>query len=760
MVGRAAELDRLAQLFPPGADPELVLVAGEAGVGKTRLVQEALATVPFGTAVLTGRAQEGGMGRPFELLLEAVEPLVRDWTEIPEALQPRAEPIRLLLAPAVPAFACRPDRDYGPEELLRAGIDLVRHLVGVGPAVLLFEDLHWADAESVTLFGRLATTPDLRLLLLGTYRPEDLGRRDPLAQVLVGLDRQRRMVQVTVDRLDRTGVRDLLAAVFDCPIPWSVVDAMYQRTGGNPFFLEELLVTACCAEPDTLATLPLPWNLTEAVLRHLDGLPDDALRVVDAASVLGQRIPFDLLAAVTGTGEDDLIAALRTLVAGNLLVEEEPDVFSFRHALTREAVESQLLGRERRRLHEKALAALVETGTSDYAALAHHAHAAARFDEAVDYARRGAVHFLRMGSSWQALRLVELALTEAPDDLELLGLARLAAWMIGLYDVAIAHAERALDLAVRQGRPEVEAKMLAHLARIKWDLGDLEGHWETIERALALAESLPPSQELAATQALVAEAYMLLGRSAEAIDWADRSLALAAELDRPFLRPRALVAKGTAMQHDRAQRVEGLAVLDEAVREAEKYNNGAALARALYNGLDHTCADRPPAEAWRLIGRIREVAERSGFDKMAGSATAVIAVQAAAVDGDRATAERYLDEANRRNHSPDQGMEATHAARWEVLLALEAGDLPAARAQLGRCQPSPRAQCLELIDYEQLVAGIGSQAGDVEAVRTSLKTYAAVDSDREFWGEATADIVASALRAGVPVAEVRAAVAP
>src|SRR5204862_344640 len=91
---------------------------------------------------------------------------------------------------------------------------------------------------------------------------------------------------------------------------------------------------------------------------------------------------------------------------------------------------------------------------------------------------------------------------------------------------------------------------------------------------------------------------------------------------------------------------------------------------------------RPPADTWALIWRIREVAERSGFDKMAGTATAVIAVQVAAVEGDRATAERYLDEAVRRNHSPGRGTDAVHTARWRVLLALEAGDAGAARCLL------------------------------------------------------------------------------
>ena len=113
------------------------------------------------------------MGRPFELLLEAVEPLVRDWTDVPEPLEARAEPIRLLLAPAAAALARRPDRDYGPEELLRAGVDLVRHLIGATPTVLVFDDLHWADAASLDLLQAVAgLVAELPFLLVALLRPD------------------------------------------------------------------------------------------------------------------------------------------------------------------------------------------------------------------------------------------------------------------------------------------------------------------------------------------------------------------------------------------------------------------------------------------------------------------------------------------------------------------------------------------------------------------------------------------------------------
>ena len=140
----------------------------------------------------------------------------------------------------------------------------------------------------------------------------------------------------------------------------AVIDALRGRTGGNPFFLEEILAGAGDIEPECLAEQPLPWSLAELVRRQLDGLSADERRVVEAAAVLGARASFDVLATLTRCTEEDLIDELRALVERGLVVEEDDDEFSFRHALVRDAVEGQLLGRERRRLHEQALQALRE----------------------------------------------------------------------------------------------------------------------------------------------------------------------------------------------------------------------------------------------------------------------------------------------------------------------------------------------------------------------------------------------------------------
>jgi hypothetical protein len=310
-------------------------------------------------------------------------------------------------------------------------------------------------------------------------------------------------------------------------VPYQVAEALHRRTGGNPFFLEELVVTAGRVDPARLATLPLPWNLSEAVLRRLDDLAPSQRRVVDAAAILGRRISFDLLAAVTGSGEDELIAILHHLVAENVMVEEEPDLFAFRHALTREAIGGRLLGRERRRLHEKALAALQETGGGDWAAIAWHAQGAGRYEEMVEAARTGAWSYLQQGSTAEALRLAETGLSEADHDPDLLAAASKAAWMIGLLPLAIEHGRGWHAQAAAGGDPAAEAAALVHLARLYWEARDFQRQWQTVWAALRVAEPLGESQPLARAYSLAAEAHMLNEQHAEAVRWADKALAMA-----------------------------------------------------------------------------------------------------------------------------------------------------------------------------------------------------------------------------------------
>ncbi len=463
MVGRTAELNRLQSLVGASSVPAVALIAGEAGIGKTRLVRELIDNVPAGTLVLAGQADPGTVGRPMELFTDSLR---------------RAD-----LAAHADVCAVITDPSQPVEDRVRAGVDLIRQLSAGLTALVVFEDLHWADSESLAVFERLAEPDQGSLLVVGTYRPDGLSRRHPASDLLPRLERRHSVTHVHLNRLSPADVSVFLAAVFDEDPSFRTVDALHRRTDGNPFFLEELVASAGDMSIEGLATAPLPWTIAELVRAQLDDLEPPVRSIVTAASVLGRRVSFDLLAAVTGTEETQLIELLRAAVDGGLLVETDPDVFSFHHDLAKEAIKGGLLGRERRRLHEAALEALQAAGSRDHVAITRHAAGAGRYDQMIGEARLGARESLELGSPYQALQLAETGLLEADDDLDLRAIASRAAWLAGLLDEAVEHADRWLELARANDDVSEEAAALSLRMRVAYDVGDLARYGRPHARA-------------------------------------------------------------------------------------------------------------------------------------------------------------------------------------------------------------------------------------------------------------------------------------
>jgi predicted ATPase len=176
------------------------------------------------------------------------------------------------------------------------------------------------------------------------------------------MERRHSITHLRLGRLSPPQTAAMLAAATGRPAPVRAADSLHQRTGGNPFFLEELLRSRDSDDLEELCAQPLPWSLVEVLRRQVDDLEPVPQRVVEAAAMLGYRIPFDLLAGVTKIDEGELVDVLRDLVARGVLVESGEDEFAFRHALVREAVTDQMLARQRRRWHEAALEALLRPG--------------------------------------------------------------------------------------------------------------------------------------------------------------------------------------------------------------------------------------------------------------------------------------------------------------------------------------------------------------------------------------------------------------
>jgi DNA-binding CsgD family transcriptional regulator len=648
------------------------------------------------------------------------------------------------------------DRDRSTEERVARAIEVVESLVGRDPSqglVVVFDDLHWADSESVAVFERLAEREPGGLLLIGTYRPDSLTRRHPFAEVLRRLDRRHAVSHVRLERLSSADVAAFLTAVYGRQPAYRVIETLHARTGGNPFFLEELLAAAGEANPDELCDQPLPWSLSEAVRSQLDDLEPQERRIIEAASVLGRRVSFDLLATVTRSTEDELIVILRSLVDAGLLVEMENDVFTFRHALAREAIETDLLGRERRRLHEAALGALRESGSDDLAGIAHHAQGAGRYDDMVTAAREGARRSLEQGSTHQALQLAELGLTEACDDLELLGIASRGAWLAGLVEDATTHAERRLAVARSLEDLEEQSGALRRLVRLFWEADDMAAMQQATDDVIALVDRLPPGLESGKAMAAVAQSCMLRDRATEAVAWADRALAVAEEHGLPALRVWARCEKGSALMAIPERSAEGSAMLAEVADDAERLREWVVAARALNNGMKVELLRPDPAKAKAVLTRMRDAAKRAGFDSLAGPAYWQGLADLAEWEGDFDAAMGYIQEGRRRDRRAATAIRASWYRVHEAGLALEIGDV--ARADVIRrdlqAAAGPKAAW-----YLGLSAHVAFRLHDLDAARRWLGELIAVATEQGTVDPQLAhDVSWAALASGATAQDVR-----
>jgi DNA-binding CsgD family transcriptional regulator len=723
MVGRSTPLNQLLGLVDAAgvtaADlPAVALVAGEAGIGKTRLLRELVRCVPSPTVVLAGNADPGALGRPYEL---AGSLLGRD-------LSMEADPVR-------------------------AALDLTSARIGSAPAVLLFEDLHWADAESVAVIDRLAQQPWPNVVIVGTYRPEDLSRRLPGGDLLLRLERRHDVEQVRLEPLQRAEVGALLGSAFGVQPPSSVIEALYQRSGGNPFVIEELV--GCCRDVsvEDLPTVGLPWSLREVVSRQLEGLTGEQRSVVEAAAVCGASIPFDVLAAVAGLDEHRLLEVLRSLVSRGLLVESDDDLFGFRHALVRDAVEGQLLGRERRHLHERALEALRDHPRTDAASLAAHAAGAGRYEEMVEIAREGATSYLRQGSSFQALRLADEALAEAPDDVVLLDVATEAAWRVGLVDEAAGYASRWSAVAEAAQDPAAQVDAARMVARLAHERGDASTRDAAAERLRSLAERLGEARPAARAAGALAQIHMLAGEVDETLAWAGRAVEVAERIGAHDIAVQARIERGSILS--RVPGGDGIGALWGAIREAEQIDDWVLVARGLNNLLD----DLPPhsPEGREIIARYRDAAERAGYEAQGLAVWRLRMCEVAFGDADMPAARSHLGQAR------DWWITTLTKTDWydwlAFRLAVEEGRLADAAAIWSRVrnrEPNPHNAWAAwwAVFHDMQLASLGGRREEAQGHARELGRRP-MACEAPFVHRDVIETVGYALEAGVPTSELR-----
>ncbi len=666
-VGRVRELGQLGRALDAAraGSGTAALVAGEAGIGKTRLASE-----------LAARARDAG----FEVLLGRSIDLVG--TELP--YQPFVEALRPLGALAQVDGQAAGSQLRAFEETLA----LLSDRAAAAPVLLVLEDLHWADTSTLDLVVFLAhNLHDRPVLLLGTCRADEPSSAARVRRLADGVRRSGAALLLELGPLQREELTALLAAHAGTPPPAALTDAIVARSEGNPFFAEELLAAA----GDQNGTLPR--GLRDLLLQRVARLDPPAQSLLRLAAAAGRDVGYPLLRAVAALPERDVRESLRRAVEhGVLVAEQATGSFRFRHALLAEAIYSTILPGEREELHARLADELARSAAAAPAELAPHWAAAGRSAEALVASVEAARQAEAVFGLAEALAHLErtLALWHAvPDAAELvrLDLAELCSWAAELADQTGA-APRAVELArqaielVGDSDPPRAALLHESLARYLHASGRGDAGLAACERAVELVPAQPPSPERAQALAALAHGLGLAWRYDESLPICEQALALARAVGAHRAELRALTLLGSDLAYV-GRGDEGLAQLSEALRLAEASADPVALERAYVTLTDVLMMLGRPRESARLAESALDVLRPYGRDH---STLVANRIEALVASGEWGKADSLSAAALRAitAHYPHQPL----ITRAE--LEVGRGDFDHARAHLDAAAPTVR----------------------------------------------------------------------
>jgi DNA-binding CsgD family transcriptional regulator/tetratricopeptide (TPR) repeat protein len=549
-VGRDGELARVDHALELAAagQPALVLVRGEAGIGKSRFVREAIARAQAaGSPILHGACLDlGGEGLPYLPIVEALRRLASATppARMRELLGPAAPELSTLVpdlaepGPAADRIATSSTVDRA--RLFERFLGFLERMGADVPVLAIVEDVQWIDSATrdlLTFLVRNVTTEHVVAIL--TCRTDDLHAGHPILAWMAELGRAPGAVRIDLDRLSSSNVRLLLEAIENGPVPQDVLESVWRRSEGHPLFVEELFEAASASNGDR------PPSLVEVLLGRVATLDADTLAVVEALAVAGRPVDGRLVGLVVERSEREVGAALRQATTHGVLVALFDGNHAFRHELLREIVERELSAGERRELHEqfaRQLEAHPELAADDPAGkageLARHWAAAGRPVEAHRAAIVAAGAAEDVHAFADAQRLLERAIglegqlppDAAPSVAERIDVRRRAAQaadLSGELERATEMVREALALTDPDDDPTLAGILHARLGYLTWARGDGQGALAEHREAVRLVPDEPPTTARANVLGALGGALMGLGHWAESREVCEAAIACA-----------------------------------------------------------------------------------------------------------------------------------------------------------------------------------------------------------------------------------------
>ena len=732
LIGRTSELAELeAALADADASrPSLAFVAGESGVGKSRLISElGRRAGERGVRVLAGECVELGEGElPYAPIVGALRPLVREADPVFESLPGSAYAELAGVLPGLGATR-RPGEDdrAGPAQarMFEALLTLLHVLGEQAPVLLVIEDLHWADSSTRACLAFLARSlAGERVLLVTTYRADELHRRHPLRPLLAELERAPHARRIDLDPLTREELAEQLADILGDAPDEDMVERLWARSEGNPLFAEELLAAGLDGRGET------PPTLRDALMLRVERLPGDAQEMLRLLAIAG-TLDHDLLCDAAGLDGATLREALRAAVGGHLVRAGEDARYGFRHALLREVVHDDLLPGERTDLHLALAAALERRAGRDghgahlTAGIAHHRLAAGDQPGALRAAVRAAEAAERVHAFAEAAALLERALelwshvpaagdVAGADHAELLVRAGHARDVQGDTARAVDLLAAALGEVDADAHPHRAAGILERLSRAHWHLGQPDESDALLARGLDLLGDGDRSPERAGLLAWQAKALMLRSEYGAAIAAVEGTLDEIRSSGDASAASRALNALGSAVMA-RGELERGAAYLLEAAELGRHSARPLDLESAYNNRADVLHQFGRTHEALDVIREVaRELADHGRASEWLDVATADLLIAL----GEWDAADAHLSASGRRGG----GMTRVFGDLVRAELALGRGEHDMARRLLDDAA-SVAADAPEAhfrAHHGAMTAELERRAGDVAAARAAV----------------------------------------